>query len=193
MSEQAQEQYDWSQDRFLDKERLFVLFYIGTSKEHRNKTQAAIDAGYSKNGANKAGSAVSKRPHVAKAIEWYLARLEEKAVVNAERVVEELALIAFLDPREFFLPNGELKAVCDLSEGAARALASFDVSTKVYGEGKYQETETVKKVKFNDKIRALELLGKKFKMFTDKVIISDRPRVVIKDLTGRKNRPSKES
>ena len=36
-----------------------------------------------------------------------------------------------------------------------------------------------------DKNKALELLGKSLKMWTDKLEVSDRPRVIRKDFTGK--------
>lgn len=182
--------YDWSLAKFSDKERLFVMFYV--SNNRLNKTQAAIDAGYAKKTASGAAVAIYNRPHINKAIRWYLNKIETKALVTAERVLEELACIAFLDPRKFYNENGSLKNVVDLEEGVARAMAGFEVSNIEHGRGEDAYTETLSKVKHGDKIKALELIGKKFKMFTDKIEINNRPLVVVKDLSGRKLKTKSE-
>lgn len=182
MTVQHQDHYDWSVAKFTDKERLFVLFYI--SDGNRNKTKAAIEAGYASAHANKSGHNVSIRPHVKAAIDWYLERVQEKALVSAERIIEELAHIAFVDPREAFKGSNHID-VDKLPEHVARALGNVNV--------RYLENgDVVHTLDFNSKIKALELLGKKFKMFTDKVEISDRPLVVIKDLSGRKKSEKSE-
>lgn len=175
-----EEHYDWSQDKFSGKERLFVLFYIADNK--KCKTKAAIDAGYSELNANKAGHNVYKRPHVTKAIEWYLSKIETKVVTSAERVLEELALIAFVNPKEAFKDGtSKHKNVCDLSDNVARSLANVNI--------RYLENgDVIHQLEFNSKLKALELLGKHHKLFTDKILISNRPLVIVKDLSGRKKK-----
>lgn len=61
-------------DGFMPKERLFVIAYC----EHLNMSQAAIDAGYSPNGAGTRGHEMYHTPKIRKAISLYL-----KELINA--------------------------------------------------------------------------------------------------------------
>jgi phage terminase small subunit len=66
-----------------------------------NATRAAIRAGYSRKTAHVQGSQILRRLRVQAALEAHLATLTAKADVSAERVVQELAKIAFSDIRKF--------------------------------------------------------------------------------------------
>ncbi len=65
-----------------------------------NGTQAAIRAGYSAKTAAEQAYDLLRRPHIASAVAAGQAAIQERAQVTAARVVREIALIAFADPRE---------------------------------------------------------------------------------------------
>lgn len=109
-------------------------------------------------------------PKVRALIDGHLSRLAEKADLKAERVIRGLCCSAFFDPRKLFNSDGSLKQVTELDDETAGGLASMEVE-KLYehfGKGNAKQIGTVTKIKCKDEIRALELLGKHFKMFTDK-------------------------
>lgn len=178
--------YDWSWHKFTDREKLFIFEYL----IDKNMTQAAIRAGYSEKNAEKIGHQVYHKDHIKHAIDWHLSQMLEKIEITAERVLQEIAMTAFLDPRMFFGDANQLKNVSELDEASARGLSSLEVVSYTTDDG---DVEYTKKVKFNDKIRALELLGRNLKMFTDKIEVSDRPKVIVRDLTGRKKAKTQES
>jgi phage terminase small subunit len=60
-----------------------------------NATQAAIRAGYSRKTAFVIGYENLKKPHIKAAIEKKLAVLSRNAGITAERILNELAIIAF--------------------------------------------------------------------------------------------------
>jgi hypothetical protein len=80
------------------KEELFVAAYLANGG---NATQAAASAGYSARTAYAKGSELLKRPHVAAAIQAAKTRITTKFKVNAERAIEEMAIIAFSDIRHY--------------------------------------------------------------------------------------------
>lgn len=83
------------------KERLFVIAYC----EHLNKSQAAIDAGYSENGAGNRGSELYYRPKVRKAISLYL-----KELINApEDNIKIIKNISEADMSDYMSPVTKTK------------------------------------------------------------------------------------
>jgi phage terminase small subunit len=85
----------------VDKERLFVIAYC----EHLNKSQAAIDAGYSENGAGNRGTELYYRPKVRKAISLYL-----KELINApEDNIKIIKNISEADMSDYMSPVTKTK------------------------------------------------------------------------------------
>lgn len=145
-------------DGWTDKERLFAHEYL----IDKCKKEAAIRAGYSAKTAVKIGSEVYNRPHVKAWIEERLEQKCEELDITVERVLKEVAALAFIDLKT------ELKAALKPDEFAA---AETLLST----------------MRVSDKKGALELLGKYLKMWTDKVEVNERPKVFVRDLTGKKD------
>jgi len=119
---------------------------------------AAIRAGYSEKSAEAQAGALMKNPRVAEAIAKGRARLEERTNVTGERILLELARIAFSDITQTARivqrkwPNGktymaiEVVPTDQLDEHERAALSEIS-------EGKQGL-----KVKQHDKVKALELL-----------------------------------
>lgn len=165
--------YDWSWHKFTDREKLFVFEYL----IDKNMTKAAIRAGYSEKTAEKIGHQVYHKEHIKHAIDWHLGQMLQKIEITAERVLQEIAMTAFLDPRRAFKGNENID-IDQLPEDVARAVESIQV--------RYLENgDIVHNIQFNPKMKGLELLGKNLKLFTDKIEIADRPKVIVRDFTGR--------
>ena len=82
-------------------------------------------------------------------------------------MLQELARLAFLDPRKFFNPDGSLKHVTELDDDTAACLAGMYVEQ---GPGEDRQRKGYcRKIKFVDKGANLERLGRYLKLFTDKV------------------------
>lgn len=124
-----------------------------------NATQAAIRAGYSLHTAAAIGCELLAKPEIAAAIRAALAERQRRTAITADRVLEELARVAFVDPRGFFGSDGSLKRLEDLTEEQAAALASLDMLEEYAGSGQErQQIGWVKKIRFWPKIGALRLL-----------------------------------
>lgn len=144
------------------KQSRFVAEYL----VDLNATQAAIRAGYSKRTAKAIGHELLTKPDIQSAINAANRKRQERTEITQDRVLEELARLAFSDIRKLYNANGELLRPEDWPDDVAASVASMEVVTKNLGEG---EVEYVAKVKTWDKTRGLEMLGRHLKMFTDKV------------------------
>lgn len=161
------------------KQRRFVEEYL----VDLNATQAALRAGY-KHPDN--GRQLLTKTHVAAAIEQGQSQRAARTEITADRVLKEIAKVAFADVRKVFNADGALIKISDLSDEAAACIAGCDLVTMNKGEG---EIEYVAKIKMADKLRALELCGKHLGMFRENAGAEDVPlptRVVVEVVDGRK-------
>lgn len=135
-----------------------------------NATQAAIRAGYSPKRANAMGHENLTKPDITAAVQAAMAARSQRTEITADRVLQEYAKLAFLDPRRFYDADGSLIPVQRLPADVAAALAGMDIVLEKAGtdeEGKTQYAET-KKIKFTDKKAALDSIARHLGMFIDK-------------------------
>jgi phage terminase small subunit len=138
------------------RQRRFVEEYL----VDLNATQAAKRAGFSAKSAGDRGWKLLRTPEVAAAIEAAQAKRAERTRVSADKVVTELAKVAFGDPRRLFSwgPGGVvLRDSADLTEAEA-ALVSEVSETRTAKGG-------TRKVKLHCKLTALTALGKHLGLF----------------------------
>ena len=129
-----------------------------------NATQAAIRAGYSPDTAKSIGSENLTKPDIQARIAKAMAELSRRTGVNADRVVMELAKIAFVNASDVIdAETATLKP--DAAPEDTAAIQS--VKVKTFGEDGLE-----REIKMADKLKALELLGKHLGMFKDKVELS---------------------
>lgn len=154
------------------KQRQFVEEYL----IDMNATQAAIRAGYSTSTAKEIGCENLTKPNIKDAIDKSLAERSKRTGVNADRVILELAKIAFINPTDV-INMDEATVRGDANRDDTAAISSVKVKTIPTEDGNITERE----VKTYDKIKALELLGKHMGMFTDKFKIDGAIPIVIQD------------
>ena len=152
------------------KQEMFVQEYL----IDLNATQAAIRAGYSPHTAKDIGCENLSKPNIRACIDKALAERSRRTGINADRVLRELARIGFLKPTEA-VNMKEATVKDDISDDDAAAIASVRVKTIPTADGEGIERE----VKFADKIKALELLGKHLGMFTENINLTGDVGVVI--------------
>jgi phage terminase small subunit len=131
-----------------------------------NATQAAIRAGYSAKTAEIIGHENLRKPNIAQTIQVEMDKRAQNVGITAERVLSEIAKMAFLDPRKLFDAEGKPLHITALDDDTAASIAGLDVVTTGNQDVGYAE---VMKIKLADKAKNLELLGRHLKLFTDKV------------------------
>ena len=142
------------------KQKRFVEEYL----IDLNATQAAIRAGYSPDTAKSIGSENLTKPDLQARIAKAMAERSKRTGVNADRVVMELAKIAFVNAGDVIdAETATLKP--DAAKEDTAAIQS--VKVKTFGEDGME-----REIKMADKLKALELLGKHLGMFKDKVELS---------------------
>lgn len=138
-----------------------------------NATQAAIRAGYSKKTAHVIGTENLSKPAIASALAAAQQARAKRTGITQDRVLQELAAIAFFDIRKLYSDDGTLRSPKDWDDVAGAALAGVDVvetkSGEVDGDGNMQFTPIyTKKVKTWDKGSALALAMRHLGMLVDK-------------------------
>ncbi|HEI6794443.1 TPA: terminase small subunit [Yersinia enterocolitica] len=137
--------------KLTDKQELFAREYL----KDLNATQAAIRAGYSEKTARKIGSENLTKPDVAERIARLKGERCEEVGIDAAYVLRRLVEIDQMDVLDILLPNGELKPIKDWPKTWRTTLSGIDV-TEMAGD----VPGFLKKIKWPDKVKNLELLGK---------------------------------
>ena len=116
------------------------------------------------------GSKLLRNTKVQEYIAIHQKQREERTQVTQDKVIQELAKIAFADIRELYSDTGSLKNIKCLEDNIAGAISSIETFEEYEGRGEDREyIGDTKKVKLLDKTKALELLGKHLGIFTDKL------------------------
>lgn len=95
-----------------------------------NGKQAAIRAGYAPRAAASQAARMLTLVNVSRAIHALATQHAEKIELTATKVMEEVARIAFSDPRNLFDADGKLKKPKDWDKNTAACVASYDGKTK---------------------------------------------------------------
>lgn len=152
------------------KQKRFVEEYL----IDLNATQAAIRAGYSPDTAQQMGSENLSKPVIKNVIDKAIAERSRRTGINQDRVIQEIAKLAFLNPIDVIdMDEATIKGEANRDDTAC--IASVKVKVIPGEDGNITERE----VKTYDKLKALELLGKHLGMFTDKLKMEGNVPVVI--------------
>ena len=110
-----------------------------------NATQAAIRAGYSKKTAFTIGNENLKKPYIKDYIDERLKQLEAERIAKADEVLKYL------------------------TKGMRQELTEEVVVTESLGDGCSKARVVTKKISLKDSNKCAELLGKRYRLFTEKV------------------------
>lgn len=123
------------------KQKAFADYYIETG----NATEAAIKAGYSKKTARVIGQENLTKPAIKTYIDETMEKLADKGIAKAEEVLEYLTRV---------IRGEETEQV---------------VVTENIGDFMSEARVINKELSAKDRIKAAELLGKRYRLFVDKV------------------------
>lgn len=145
-----------------DRQRKFAEAYLNNGY---NKKQAAISAGYSKNGAEVTGHQVLSSTNVKKYVDSILNDIIESELTTLKKkVLEEFNAIGFSDIKDILNDQGniDLSKISEVNTRAIKAIHNDIVKNK---QG---EEVTRVKVVYHDKIKTLELISKYLGILTEK-------------------------
>ena len=125
-----------------------------------NATQAAIRAGYSAKTAEWIGPQLLGKSHVAAKIQAQMNKRAAKIEITADKVLQEIAKMAFANVQDLYDEHGILRPISELPRDVAAAVQSVKVNLT--------EACAVQEVKLWDKKGTLELLGKHLRLFSEK-------------------------
>lgn len=168
-----------------------------------NATQAAIRAGYSEKTAYRTGADNLRKPQIEEYIAKRQKELSRSTEITQERVIKELALIAFSNNADYaHVVEKKMKAEVDgvlvdvLDEDGKPVMYRTvePVLTEELTEEQKRALAVIKKgrdgleVKSCDKVKALELLGKHLGIFTDKIEanVNDTTRSELQELLAQR-------
>jgi phage terminase small subunit len=155
-----------------DRQRRFVEEYL----VDLNATQAAIRAGYAPTTANNNAYLIFKSPAVRAAVEAAIAARAARVRITQDRVIEELAALAFSDIGAFltWLPGGDVALDwAELPAGATRLIAEIvqdEYADRSPGGDRGEDKRRIKRTRFklHPKLPALEALAKHLGLFIDR-------------------------
>ena len=139
----------------------FVEEYI----KSLNATDAAIKAGYSEKTARSQGSRLLTNVDIQKAIQQAKAEREERTKIDADYVLKRLVEIDQMDVLDIMDDDGNVKPLRDWPKIWRQYISNIETISMDDGEG------WLKKIKWPDKVKNLELLGKHVSVgaFKDKI------------------------
>ena len=141
-----------------------------------NATQAAIRAGYKAKTAHVIGAENLRKPKIAEEIARRQKDLQRRTEVTQDRVVKELARIAFANIADYVHVETQTRTKDDGTETTYQIVVLSE--TEDLSVDQRAALATVKQsvngveIKLHDKIKALELLGRHIGMFNDKLSLS---------------------
>lgn len=176
-------------DKLTPKQEAFCQEYL----KDLNATQAAIRAGYSVETARSIGQENLTKPDIENHIQELMREREERVLADADYVLRRLLEIDQMSIKDVLNDDGSIKPVMDWPDTWARYVSSVDVS-EMKSEGETLAS-VLKKIKWPDKIKNLELLGKHVRVqaFSDKLDLTSKDgsmspqRIVFEVIDNAKN------
>ena len=152
------------QPLLTEKQLIFARFYASDPEGH--VTKAALAAGCSQASAHVMGSRWLRNVKIQAEVNRLRAEKLTKFDISAEKVLSEIAKLAFLDIRRAFNPDGSLKQISELDAETAAAVAGIEHEKLFdhFGRGQANHVGTTTKIKLASKLQALEMLGRWHKL-----------------------------
>ena len=142
--------------KLTEKQKKFISEYL----IDLNATQAAIRAGYSEKTAKEGGYENLTKPHIQEAIQKAQFERNERLKIDADYVlrrhieIDEMDIADILDNKGYVLPINEWP------RSWRQSISGLDISEIVNMRDEGAISTVLKKIKWPDKLRNIELLGK---------------------------------
>ncbi|WP_368648987.1 terminase small subunit [Castellaniella ginsengisoli] len=155
--------------KITPKQARFVEEYL----KDLNATQAAIRAGYSARSAKQRAADLLSLPHVQAAVAEAQAARSRRIEIDQDYVLARMVEIDQMDVLDIMTDDMALKPVSDWPRVWRQYLSGFDLAEMFEGRGDEREMVGIlKKIKWPDKTKNLELLGRHLGMFRDKLDVT---------------------
>jgi len=144
------------------KQERFCTVYIETGNASEAYRQSYDADGMSQNSVHREAHALLENPKVAARVAALQAELKERHKVTVDRVLSELALIAFADPGDYYEwdeKNVSLRAKANLTSEQRRVIAELSQTVT--------EAGGTLRLKLHNKVDALEKIARHLGMFKD--------------------------
>ncbi|MDV0393230.1 terminase small subunit [Enterobacter roggenkampii] len=144
--------------KLTDKQELFAREYL----KDLNATQAAIRAGYSEKTANEQASRLLANVNVQNFVAELKASRIEQTGIDAAYVLRRLVEIDQMDAADILDDEGGLLPISAWPKVWRTSLSGLDLNRlRMAGKNDEEDIETtIQKIKWPDKVKNLELLGK---------------------------------
>ena len=143
--------------KLTDKQQRFVEEYL----IDLNATQAAIRAGYSSRTADSQAVQLLRKTQVQEAIAAGKQERSEKTAIDATYVLNRLIEIDQMDVLDIMDDDGNMLPVSNWPKVWRTTLSGMDINRlKTIGEGDEAVESVLQKIKWPDKVKNLELIGK---------------------------------
>ncbi|MFZ3995961.1 terminase small subunit [Enterobacter hormaechei] len=161
-------------------------------KTPENQSQAAIDAGFSPNTAAVKASVMMRDERIRKRIAELMEERNKRNRVSADYVLMRLVEIDQMDVLDILNDDGSLKPIREWPKIWRTTLSGFDLSSTIMNMNEDSIETILKKIKWPDKVKNLELIGKHVDVnaFKDRLEVSGT--VTIADRMAAARRRVKE-
>lgn len=157
-----------------------------------NQTQAAINAGFSPNTAAVKASVMMRDERIQKRIAELMEERNKRLRVSADYVLLRLVEIDQMDVLDILKDDGTLKPIREWPKIWRTTLSGFDLSSTIMNMNEDSIETILKKIKWPDKVKNLELIGKHVDVNAFKERLEVSGTVTIADRMAKARRRVKE-
>lgn len=161
-------------------------------KSPENQTQAAIDAGFSPNTAHVKASVMMRDERIQKRIAELMEERNKRNRVSADYVLLRLVEIDQMDVLDILNDDGSLRPIREWPKIWRTMLSGFDLSSTIMNMNEDSIETILKKIKWPDKVKILELIGKHVDVNAFKERLEVSGTVTIADKIAKARRRVKE-
>lgn len=148
----AKNKYNYREPHLTGRQKKWAMYFAETG----NGTEAAKRAGYTVKNADQISCLNQNKPYVMAEVQRIMAKIESESIAKADEILKYLTSIV----------RGEIQEEVVVTEGL--------------GEGVSVAKKIKKDLQIKDRIKAAELIGKRYGLFNDKLIAPENMELTIK-------------